>query len=244
MELNIVYRDSHFIAIDKPSGLPVHRSRLVGNATEYALQLLRDQIGQRVFPVHRLDSKTSGLLLFATHRAAGVVMQKMFAERQVTKLYLAIVRGYTLPEATIDYPLKNEKSLLQEAVTHYKTVATAQLDFPSGKHPTSRYSLVEIHPETGRMHQIRRHFAHMLHPVIGDRPHGCNKQNKFFKEQFGMNRMLLHACKLSFRHPYSHAALQIVLPPDGSFLEVFKIMGWHSSKSVCLPVMPAPATEK
>jgi tRNA pseudouridine65 synthase len=209
----------------------------VGNVTQYALQMLRNQIGQRVYPVHRLDSKTSGILLFATNTAANIAMQKLFAAKEVAKQYLAIVRGYTSPEGTIDYPLKSEKGVLQEAVTHYKTIATAELAFPSGIHTTSRYSLVEIMPLTGRMHQIRRHFAHIMHPVIGDRPHGCNKQNKFFKEQFGMNRMLLHAGRLSFRHPCLQIDQVIESPPDESFLNVCKLMGWYSCESFQIPFL-------
>jgi tRNA pseudouridine65 synthase len=166
-------------------------------------------------------------------------MQEMFAAREVTKQYLAIVRGYTSPEGTIDYPLKSDKGLLQEALTNYKTIATAELPFRSGSHPTSRYSLVEIMPVTGRMHQIRRHFAHIMHPVIGDRPHGCNKQNKFFKEQFGMNRMLLHAWRLTFRHPFLHTDQIIVSPPDDSFLNVCKLMGWHNGECFRMPFTKA-----
>jgi tRNA pseudouridine65 synthase len=228
-DLQIIYRDNELIAINKPAGLPVHKSSLVGTDGEFALQLLRNQIGCRVYPVHRLDSKTSGVMLFALNPEINRVMQKMFAGQKIFKTYLAIVRGFTALEATIDYPLISEKGTLQDAVTHYKSLAQAELDFPSGKHQTSRYSLVEIHPETGRMHQIRRHFAHIFHPIIGDRPHGCNKQNRFFQTRFGVTRMLLHAGSIRFNHPILKQDMEIVSPPGGCFIDICKTMGWFNS---------------
>src|SRR5690554_1024095 len=118
---------------------------------------------------------------------------------------------------TIDYALKNDNEILQDAVTHFKTLEYLEIDIPFGKHPTSRYSLVEARPTTGRMHQLRKHFAHIFHPIIGDRKHGCNKQNRFFKEQWDMTHMLLHASELSFCHPATNSKVRIEAPVRPEF---------------------------
>jgi len=135
-----------------------------------------------------------------------------------------LLRGYAPNEMTIDYALKNDNEILQDAVTHFKTLEYLEIDIPFGKHPTSRYSLVEATPETGRMHQLRKHFAHIFHPIIGDRPHGCNKQNKFWLEKFQMNTMLLHASELTFLHPYSQEEISIKASISDEFERVLQIL--------------------
>ncbi len=224
--LDILYQDDDLVAINKPHGLLVHRSSIANDATEFALQILRDQLNQKVFPAHRLDRKTGGVLLFALNKEAEVMMQQQFQGNLVDKKYLAFVRGYTPDEEEIDYPLRKENGTLQEAFTKYKTLARAELDIPLGNHPTSRYSLVEAHPKTGRMHQLRKHFAHVFHPIIGDRTHGCNKQNKLFKEQWELDTMLLHASELTFTHPLTKMEVHIKAPLHNEFLRVMEIMGW------------------
>ncbi len=200
--LEIVYMDDHMVAINKPHGLVVHRSGETRDATRHALQLLRNQIRRYVYPVHRLDRKTSGVLLFALDEQTNVALHALFKERQIEKVYHAIVRGYTDDEGLIDRPLKNKTTgVYQDAVTRFRTLARRELPIPSGGFPTSRYSLVELYPLTGRRHQLRRHLARAGHPIIGDRPHGCNKQNRIWKEHFGITEMLLHASSLRFKHP-------------------------------------------
>lgn len=224
--LDILFRDERLIAINKPHGLLVHRSPIARDAEEFALQLLRNQIGQPVYPVHRLDRKTGGILLFALDKEAEHLMHQQFATRQVTKKYLAIVRGFTADEGEIDYPLRKENGTLQDAFTTYHTLNRAELDIPLGSHPTTRYSLVEATPTTGRMHQLRKHFAHIHHPIIGDRPHGCNKQNRHFKETWQMDTMMLHASFLQFKHPVSGGPVTIEAPLQREFIRVMDIMGW------------------
>lgn len=224
MKLEIVYEDDHLIAINKPHGLLVHRSSLANDATKFALQLLRDQVGKPVYPAHRIDRKTGGVLLFSLNNACDSKMQQMFAARETEKTYLALLRGYAPEQGEIDYPLKNERGVLQEAHTSYKTLATAEIPLPSGTHSTSRYSLVMATPLTGRMHQLRRHFAHILHPIIGDRPHGCNKQNKLWKDTFGMKSMLLHAIRLRFIHPITGAEVSIEAEPQPEFKRALSIL--------------------
>jgi len=209
MQLEIIYQDEHLVAINKPNGLLVHRTNIARDVSEFALQILRDQLCKHVYPCHRLDRKTSGVLLFALDEVTNSLMQQKFAEGLVQKKYLAIVRGYTNDKGIIDYPLKKEDGILQEAVTAYKTLDQTELNIPSSGQSTSRYSLLEIEPLTGRMHQIRKHFAHIFHPIIGDRPFGCNKQNKLFKEKWDMTTMMLHALSIIFDHPVTNEKISI-----------------------------------
>lgn len=201
MNLEILFEDETLIAVHKPNGLLVHRSKIAVDAEEFALQILRDQIGQKVYPTHRLDRKTSGVLLFAKDEETNRLMQIQFMEKEVSKTYKAIVRGWADDTGTIDYALTNDSGKTQDAITHYKTLKRSEIELPNGKFSTARFSLMELSPETGRMHQLRKHLAHIFHPIIGDRPHGCNKQNKLFLEHFSMIEMMLHAEKLTFIHP-------------------------------------------
>ncbi|HEK22088.1 pseudouridine synthase [Mucilaginibacter sp.] len=226
--LEIIYRDENLIAVNKPHGLLVHRSSIAADVSEFAIQILRDQIGQKVYPAHRIDRKTGGVLLFALDKEAEVAMQQMFMNNQVNKKYLAIVRGFTPDEETIDYPLRKENGTLQDALTRYQTLKRAELNVPLGKHDTSRYSLVLAKPETGRMHQLRKHFAHVFHPIIGDRTHGCNKQNKLFKDKWEMETMLLHALEISFIHPVSGVETRISAALQPDFNAAMQLMGWSN----------------
>lgn len=225
--LPILFQDEHYVAINKPPGMLVHRTPIAQDATEFALQILRDQLGQPVSPVHRIDRKTSGIVLFSLHREAHVKAQKLWKDNQIQKLYLAIARGITPANGTIDYQLVNDKGKPQEAITHFRQVAIAEITKVSGQDTTSSYSLLLVKPVTGRMHQIRKHLKHLRHPIIGDRPYGCNKQNRLFKNQWQMNTMMLHALSLTFTHPYSHEITTINAPLHLDFKKVMQIMNWQ-----------------
>ena len=222
--LEIIYEDDYLIAINKPHGLLVHQSSIARDATEFALQMLRDQVGKHVSPVHRLDRKTSGVLLFAFNKDAEIAMQQQFMNTQTVKKYLSILRGFAPDAMDIDYPLAKENGTMQDAYTSFRTLQHTEIDVPFGKHSTSRYSLVEATPKTGRMHQLRKHFSHILHPIIGDRTHGCNKQNKFFLEQWNMSTMLLHASELSFTHPVTNATIHLKANLHDEFKRVMNFM--------------------
>ncbi|RZL60402.1 MAG: pseudouridylate synthase [Pedobacter sp.] len=222
--LEIIYQDENLIAINKPHGLLVHQSSIARDATEFALQMLRDQVGKHVSPVHRLDRKTSGILLFAFDKESEIAMHQQFMNTETEKKYFAILRGFTPDSMDIDYPLAKENGTMQDAFTSFKTLQKAEVDVPFGKHPTSRYSLIKATPKTGRMHQLRRHFSHILHPIIGDRTHGCNKQNKFFLEQWNMTTMLLHASELSFMHPISKEPIHLKADLHDEFKRVMDFM--------------------
>lgn len=227
MKLEILYQDEHLVVINKPPGLAVHRSKLVGNTDEFALQMVRDQIGLKVYPAHRLDRKTSGVLVFALDKETLSALMSSFENGLVDKKYLAIVRGWTSDSGTIDYPLKDDSEKSKEAITNYKTLQKTELSLPFGKFETSRYSLVEARPKTGRMHQLRKHFAHIFHPIIGDRPHGCNKQNRLFLEKWNLKEMMLHAQALDFTHPVSGKRLNIKAEMHVEFKRMITELGFN-----------------
>ena len=224
--LNILYRDDDVVAIDKPCNLLVHRTRISGDHM-FALQLLRDQLSRFVYPVHRLDRPTSGVLLFALSKDAARRLCDAFAARRVEKTYIAVVRGYTEETGMIDPPRgASGAEPLQEAVTRYRRVATAECPEPVGPHPSARYSLLSVHPETGRMHQIRRHLKHVSHPIVGDTQHGDGRHNRFFREHFGLGRLLLHARTLAFPHPRTAERTVVEAPLHGDMVDLFERLGW------------------
>lgn len=224
--MKILFRDDWLVAVDKPVGLLVHRTELA-RAEAYALQLVRNQLRQRVYAIHRLDRPTSGVLLFGLSPEAGAVMSRLFEQRQIEKRYLAVVRGWPEPQGVIDYPLADLPDRPKRpAVTRHRTLAQVELPYAVGRYSSSRYSLVEAIPETGRFHQIRRHFHHIFHPLIGDTTHGEGRHNRFFRATFGVGRLLLHARSLSFAHPMTGRSLHIEAPLDEHWRQLLTALGW------------------
>jgi tRNA pseudouridine65 synthase len=229
--LEILYQDEYIIAINKPSGLLVHKSYYARDATEFAVQELRNQIGgQHVYPIHRLDRKTSGVLLFALDKDSLKIMNERFATREVEKKYLAILRGWSPDEMIIDYDLTNDDGVKQNAITYFHRLQTAEIELEYNNHPTSRYCLVEAIPETGRMHQLRKHFRHIFHPILGSRPHGCNKQNKLWLENYDLKNMMLHAHQLCFNHPFTNERIVINAKVNVEFFRVGQILNLDLEK--------------
>ena len=222
--LEILYQDEYIVAINKPYGWLTHKSAIARDATDIVLQTLRDQINQKVYPIHRLDRKTTGILMFGLSKEVHSKMSKLFQKTKVHKTYYAVTRGFTESEGIIDHPLVNEAGNSQEASTKYQTIQHTEVDVPLGKHPTSRYSLVKLQPKTGRMHQLRRHLSHVFHPIIGDRPHGCSKQNRLFKQKWDFTEMLLHASRIEFTHPYTDESIEINAEFFGEFERIAMIL--------------------
>jgi tRNA pseudouridine65 synthase len=225
MLLPIIFQDEYLVAINKPHNLLVHRSPIAAEESVFALQLLRDQLGQWVSPCHRIDRKTSGVLLFALDKNIDKLVKKQFENQLVRKKYLALVRGYLPDYGTTDRALAKENGELQDAITHYKCLQKVELDIEVSKYPKSRYSLAEVVPETGRTHQIRRHFAQLRHYLIGDKTHGECKHNKMFEEKFGLNTMLLHSAQLSFVHPITKELMDIEASINEEFMRILKAIG-------------------
>ncbi len=254
--LDILYRDEHLVAIHKPSGLLVHRSALDAHEERFAVQLLRDQIGQHVHPAHRLDKGTSGVLLFALDREVAALLGELFETRQVRKRYVAIVRGHPALAGIIDHalvrrfdaaerrgkdrssgdgdgdcdrsanPRTHDEAAAQPAVTRFTRLATAELPHSVDRYPTSRYALLEVEPETGRRHQIRRHLKHVSHPIIGDATFGKGRHNRLFQTLFGSARLLLACTRLAFSHPLTGESLRVDAPPSADFVAVMRALGW------------------
>ena len=274
--LNILYQDEYMVAVDKPAGLFVHRSFMDRDEIYFALQLVRDQIGQYVYPVHRLDRPTSGVLLFALTKEVARKLSEAFANKSsqaeikltatantnteseqqddltapvvihnvdntslaMVKTYYALVRGHlAVPAGFIDHPLKEKLDKLgdknvsrdkpaQSAQSYYQVQQQASLPIKVGKFDSVRYSLVEVKPVTGRRHQIRRHLAHLRHPILGDINYGDNKQNPFFIGHFGFKRLMLHAMSLEFNHPISDIKIKISAPFDHQWQQVFTELNW------------------
>jgi len=236
-ELPILYRDEHIVVIDKPPGLLVHRSEIDRHETRFAIQILRDQIGQRVWPAHRLDRGTSGVLLFALNSATASRLGQQFEKGSVDKRYWAIVRGFPAEHGSIDHPLSRQRDAYefqgeassneaQEALTRFCKLAEVELPVAVDRYPSSRYALLELEPVTGRRHQIRRHLKHISHPIIGDATYGKGRHNRFFAEQLGCQRLLLACVQLVFDHPVSGARLPIKAPVSGQFAATLARFGW------------------
>ena len=272
--LNILYQDEFMVAVDKPAGLFVHRSYMDRDEIYFALQLVRDQVGQYVYPVHRLDRPTSGVLLFALTKDVATKLSEAFANKSsqviigknveaintqekklskdeeqrtsssddcdlaMVKTYYALSRGHlAVPEGLIEHPLKEKLDKLgdknvspdkpaQSAQSYYQVKQQASLPIRVGKFDSVRYSLIQVRPITGRRHQIRRHLAHLRHPIIGDINYGDNKQNPFFIEHFGFKRLMLIAKSLEFNHPISNERIKISAPFDKQWQQVFDALQW------------------
>ena len=235
--LPVLYQDRHLVAIHKPAGLLVHRTDLDRHETRFAVQMLREQLGVRVWPVHRLDRGTSGVLLFALDADTARLLGQQFEAGSVAKTYLAVVRGHPPEAGCIDHPLSRryddregqaDRSVeAQPALTRYRRLATAELPVPVDRYPTSRYALLEIQPETGRRHQIRRHLKHIAHPVIGDATYGKGRHNRMFAERFGCARLLLACTRLALLHPPSCQPLVVEAPLETDFQALLAALGWR-----------------
>jgi tRNA pseudouridine65 synthase len=204
--LRLLHLDEDIVAIDKPAGLLVHPTALDAHEERSALKLLRAQLGQWVWPLHRLDKGTSGVLLFARSAEAARHWSAAFEDGRVSKRYLALVRGWPAPAGTIDQPLARDPELPSagqprvQALTRYQRLACFDWPFSvDPRHATSRYALVEAEPVTGRRHQIRRHFKHIAHPLVGDATHGKGAHNRAVANWLGVQRLWLHAQAVELR---------------------------------------------
>jgi tRNA pseudouridine65 synthase len=239
--LPILYRDAVVVVVDKPPGLLVHRSPIDRHETRFAVQMLRDQLGRHVYPVHRLDKGTSGALAFALDPDTARALAEQFAGKEVRKTYVAIVRGWPPASGVIDHPLDAVQDAYAPAAgsgpkpcrTRFRTLGTVELPVRVDRYPTSRYALVELEPETGRRHQLRRHLAHLSHPIIGDSTYGKGRHNRLFAERYGVRRLLLACVRLEFAHPASGATVRVEAGPGPEFAALSRQLPWAE--------MPQPA---
>ncbi|MFS4460357.1 pseudouridine synthase [Bdellovibrio sp. HCB2-146] len=215
--MKLLYQDEHFVAVHKPSGYHVHPPedpRIKVAKDHICLYRVRDMMKQYVYPVHRLDAATSGVLLFALSSEAASKLCHLFAQGETEKVYHAVARGWTPQEGRIDLPLELDSTGVPvPASTLYQRLGTIEFPVPVGKKfKSARYSLLEVRPLTGRYHQIRRHFNRISHPLLGDAYHGDSHHNRFFRETVGIPGLCLRASKLKITHPWSGAEVALLAP--------------------------------
>ncbi|WP_340677673.1 tRNA pseudouridine(65) synthase TruC [Paraglaciecola sp.] len=253
MNLNIIYQDDTIVVIDKPAGLLVHRSMLDKHETQFALQLVRDQINQHVFPVHRLDRPTSGILIFALSPEIARLLGEQFSTQQIYKRYIAIVRGHAPEEGDIDYALKEQLDKIadkkakqdkeaQEAFTSYRRLQTFELPFAVSRYPSARYSLMALEPKTGRKHQLRRHLGHINHPIVGDTTHGDGKHNQFLKQQYGFSGLALTCQTMEIMHPITLQKISFNCEPAAHITEL--LAHWGLSDELLAQTISYSKTEE
>ncbi len=236
--LEILYHDADCIAVNKPAGMLVHRSWLDRHETQFVMQTLRDQIGQHVYPVHRLDRPTSGVLLFALGSDSARALAQQFEQKSVQKSYWAVVRGHLHGAGSIDYALKEVHDKIADALadadkpaqsarTDWQTLAQTEQPFSSAaRYATSRYSWLALTPHTGRKHQLRRHMKHIFHPIVGDTTYGDSAQNRAVAAHTGVSRLMLHAHSLAFDRLSDGLRIRAEAPVDADWQRVLAAFGW------------------
>ena len=227
-DIDIVFEDEVLLAVNKPAGLLIHRSKIAAGENDFLLDRLRAARDTDLFLAHRLDRATSGVVLLAKSREIAGEVGRQFMERSVDKRYLAVVRGWPENEGVVDYPLPDvrDNSPRKAAVTNWRVLATTTVPIELGKYPEQRYALIEASPQTGRYRQIRKHMHHISHHIVGDTSHGRGDHNRLWRIHFSMHRMLLHAWKLQLRHPVHGSPLRMTAPLDEIWQRVIGRFGW------------------
>ena len=230
--ITVLFEDDYIICVSKPNNIVVHHAYHSRNVSEEdsLLQLLFNQFGHKFYPIHRLDRRTSGIILLAKQTKYVSKFQELFTNNEIHKTYYGIVRGHSPESKIIDSPVKGRDSeVYKEAETHLKTVATVIVNIPVKPYESSRYSLVEMKPTTGRLHQLRIHMNKISHPLIGDSKYGDKNHNTMFIDNFNCENLFLHAYSLEFTHPFSIEKLLIKssLPNDWNI--VFERFKWSVS---------------
>jgi len=229
--LDLLYADEHLLAVDKPPGLAVHRSRLVGADEDYLIDRLRRQVDGPLHLAHRLDRATSGVLLVARSQDVAAELGRQLMARTIDKSYLAIVRGWPAEQGEIDYPLSGAslRGEAKPALTRWRRLATVEVPIEMGRYPQQRYALLDVSPETGRYRQIRRHFHHVSHHILGDTSHGRGDHNRLVRQHFGVHRLFLHAWRLELAHPVSGESLRLGAPLDAQWRKLLAAFRWDAA---------------
>jgi len=228
-ELDVLACDDTLVAVNKPSGMLVHRGWARDDVV--AVDLLARQLGRRVWPLHRLDRGTSGVLLFAQTVDGARALSQLFEAGAIAKRYLALVRGHPPAEQLVDHALRrvdHRSKQRQEAQTELRLRETTSLaDAPR----SGRYALVEATPLTGRTHQIRRHLKHAGHPIVGDVRYGKGEHNRYFRARFGLHRLALHAERLVVPAREDRPAWIIDAPLPADLGPALRAMGFAAELS-------------
>jgi tRNA pseudouridine65 synthase len=229
MNISICYEDEYIIAVSKPCNVLVHHSHMARNMGDEPtlIDLLKEQYNQKYYPLHRLDRKTSGVILLVKKREDVKVFQDLFKQNKIQKTYYALVRGFTPEKGVIDSPVKGrDANVYREAMTVYSKRAQVCLSIPVHPYLNSRYSLLELKPQTGRLHQLRIHLNKISHPIVGDPKYGDRFHNRMFEREFGLSKLFLHASMLCFVHPLTKIEIKIKAAFPVDWLEVAKRFSW------------------
>jgi len=196
--IKILYQDQWLVAAEKPSGLLVHpRPDCKGEPS--LLKKLRDQIGAYLYPIHRIDRGASGIVLFGIDREAAKAIMQNWHEAKNIKEYQALARRKITEPGCFNFELSNHNKIKQEAISHYWPLENFD----------ETCTLVKVQIETGKKHQIRRHFSRRCFNLLGDTCYGKGDINRAFRELYCLERLFLHACKLTFRHPILNKQIEI-----------------------------------
>ncbi len=229
-QLEILYRDDFFVAVNKPAKMLVHRTEIANGDRVFALQCVRNMCARHVFPVHRLDRGTSGVLIFAFDTEAAAALGRAMMSAQVKKRYAALVRGWLESDVCVEHPLappvdpyiRHQKTEKQEAATVFSPVANVEIPISTGAFETTRLALVAAHLLTGRRHQIRRHLKWLAHPIVGDATYGKGPLNRALADYFGLDRLMLHCERIAFAHPITGVKIDISAPLESEFTKVLR----------------------
>ena len=234
MSLEIIFEDEYILCVNKPNNVLVHHAHLSRNVADEdsLLQLIEAQKALKVYPIHRLDRKTSGIILLAKHKEYIADFQSLFTNNTIQKTYYGVVRGFSPESKVIDSPVKGRDSKVhKDALTELKTLAKITLNIPVKPYDSSRYSLVQLLPKTGRMHQLRVHMNKISHPLIGDAKYGDKNHDLMYENQFGFNNLFLHAGQLEFIHPFTNEKLVLKATFPKDWLSLFEKFNWSNPLS-------------
>lgn len=226
--IEIIFEDEYLIVVNKPNNYLIHKSQYARNIRETTLlEFLKQQLGYSIYPAHRLDRKTSGIIILLKDKQYVAKFQELFISNTIQKTYYAIVRGFSDKNGIINSPVKNDDTgIYKNALTNYESVANIELDIPVHPYNSSRYSLIKLTPETGRMHQLRKHLNKISHPIIGDYKYGDRFHNRMFEIELNCIYMFLHAYSIEFTQPITKKNIQLIanFPPDWN--KLFKQFNW------------------
>lgn len=229
-ELTVIYEDEYIVCVHKPNNVVVHHAHHSRNVADEKslLQLLEGLFKDKLYPIHRLDRRTSGIILLAKQTNYVAKFQELFTNSLIKKVYFGVVRGYAPDIKIIDSPVKGrDANMYKEAETHLKLVDKITLNIPVKPYDTSRYSLVKLEPKTGRLHQLRIHMNKISHPLIGDGKYGDKNHNTMFINEFGWSNLFLHAYSLEFIHPYTQESKSLIANFSKNWLALFKQFNWN-----------------
>lgn len=229
MSLQIIYEDEYILCVGKPNDTVVHHAYHSRNVADEKslLQLLEGSFERKFYPIHRLDRRTSGIILLAKETSYVAKFQELFTNSEITKTYYGVVRGFAPEHKTIDSAVKGrDANTYKEAKTNLELIDKIILGIPVKPYETSRYSLVKLQPKTGRLHQLRIHMNKISHPLIGDGKYGDKNHNKMFVDKFGWSNLFLHAYSLEFVHPYTQKKKTLTANLNKNWSALLKEFNW------------------